>query len=271
MLRANLAVRESRAQSFVVWRQKPLEQPSKSSSASQFCCYVRSTIPTLINGKRHHFATLKIMRFCKLCKLCKLSKLLSLSSQVSVIPGGLWEASVLQSSEQWLRSCQEIGRPLDSWTCTGSTDVSREVPQLNLGTFWLRQDLHETSWTDLARSVTRVWLHLVTRGLVKSSDGAHFSVKYATCVLFHIKLQKVPGRIYSANSSWTHSGSSVFLSAFASLFHCGHGECVKEEAFGGAAAMQTFQILFRMSDVPSIFSASYSLCTWWRRARAHVS
>ena len=93
------------------------------------------------------------------------------------------------------------------------------------------------------------------------------SVQSTRQVYFFTECQKDPGRIYIAHIFLgTIQGfqcSSLHLHHFS--IACGHGECVKEEAFGGAANQQTFQILRMsdMSDVPSIFWASYSWCSWW--------
>lgn len=73
---------------------------------------------------------------------------------------------------------------------------------------------HETTWQDqlLESSYIMSWS--------RASDGANFSPKYTTSVLFHRMSERSWKNLHSAHFSWNHSGFSVFLSAFASLFHC---------------------------------------------------
>ena len=199
-------------------------QPSRRSSASQFSCYVWFKIRTLISGKRHIILPLR-----------KCWNLVSYGYNGCCRYKFLYWTLLFAKSQaayEKLLSCSpqsndfDAARRLDS--ATAPLDVAQKDPHMFPGTTgyhnWTSVRFgsfvdqiymnHETTWQDqlLESSYIMSWS--------RASDGANFSPKYTTSVLFHRMSERSWKNLHSAHFSWNHSGFSVFLSAFASLFHC---------------------------------------------------
>ena len=182
-------------------------QPSRRSSASQFSCYVWSTIRTLISGKRNHFATSKMLRSVVSYGCCLVNL------QVSLL-----FATSSQAAYEKLLSCSPQSNDFDaarrfptSATAPKRTSLHKRIHRcfptgyhryhnwsdqcvlapLSTRSTWNNMKHHETTWQDQLLESSYIMSHLVTRGLVKSQWWCKFQSKVHDKCTFSQNVRKI--------------------------------------------------------------------------------